>query len=45
MHAARQPEDIEKDRWLETLANQLKQQQEDEQDQRVISDDPDALPY
>lgn len=45
VHAARQPEDIEKDRWLETLANQLKQQQEDEQDQRVISDDPDALPY
>jgi hypothetical protein len=42
---ARQPEDIEKDRWLEDLANELKQQQEHEQDQRVIADDPDALPY
>ncbi|HIE84198.1 MAG TPA: DUF4129 domain-containing protein [Dehalococcoidia bacterium] len=45
VHAARQPEDIEKDRWLETLANELTQQQEQERDQRVISDDPDALPY
>ena len=45
VHAARQPGDIEKDSWLETLANQLKQQKEHEQDQRVISDDPDALPY
>ena len=45
IQAARQPEDIEKDRWLETLANEMKQQQEHEQDQRVISDDPDALPY
>ena len=45
VEAARQPEDIEKDRWFETLENEMKQQQEHEQDQRVISDDPDALPY
>ena len=45
VHDARQPEDIEKDRWLETLANEMKQQNEYERDQRVVSDDPDALPY